>query len=1582
MSNFFKVNSLVGSINVLNAMEGNMTRFLVLVLVVLGSIFTACSSDGTSCPTGEKAVSGECYTMCGTQRDCFDHHGGGWVCVAGGYCQLSEQNGENNNYSEENDVVVEDDIYVPPTCVPSPEICDGLDNDCDKQIDEGVKNRCGECGVEPTEVCDGEDNDCDGVIDEDCICIPGEVEQCGVDKGVCHFGSKTCDANYKWSECENAIMPSKEMCNYLDDDCDGESDEDFDLSDDPMNCGICGNKCAVTNAINSCVNSECVFECLPNFYDFDNVVGCETPCVLTNAGVEQCDGIDNDCDGAVDEDFNFNSLAHCGGCNKVCDFKNAGEVCLSGNCLMTECEVGFVDLNKDEADGCEFGCSYSGDEICDELDNDCDGSVDELIYCECEENAEMDCGPDVGICHDGHQYCHDGKWSVCDGTFGFVEICNYLDDDCDGQTDEDFNLLTDEENCGYCSYECEVANASAVCVNGKCQMNNCNFGWVDADNDIDNGCEYDCLPTNGGVEQCDNIDNDCDGQLDEDFDLAIDFNNCGSCGHDCTLPGVEYSFCSTGKCQIVTCNENYFELNGVLLDGCEYYCEISNEGMEICDGLDNDCDGTADNNGAECDCELGDSQACGSSEGECEKGTQLCLANGDYGLCDDFKPTVEICDGKDNNCDGSTDETFNLMTDVNHCGECGNLCNSPNAINGCVGGNCIIVSCFSGWWNLEGLGCNYGCFPTNNGVEKCDDIDNDCDGQLDEDFDFQNDSFNCGVCGNVCNFYGTASNLCVAGKCQIVTCQSGYYDLDNAVSDGCEYKCDLSNGGIEIGDNKDNDCDGDMDEGVTCLEYFGIQCGQDEGECAFGFQYCENGFMTVCDDRKPSAEMCDYKDNDCDGLVDEDFNLLIDRFNCGECGFECNLPNAVSNCVMGQCAVVACFSGYYNLDGKQDTGCEYGCFKTHNGIEQCDGIDNDCNALEDEIFDLQTDPTNCGACDIMCGFNNGIDQCINGVCVMTGCNPGYWDLNGATFDGCEYQCQSANGGIEQCDGIDSDCDGVLYEGCFCESGDLQICGFNNVGECHYGFQICVLGDWTNCQNEKGPVIESCNGLDDDCDGKADESVDIMTDVENCGGCGNFCMEFKNAHRVCNQGVCIISHCDPSFYDLDNDFENGCEYQCMITHNGLEQCDGIDNDCDNQIDETYDFSTDIMNCGGCAIRCEFPGAIGFCSSGVCQTNSCLANYFNLDGDWSNGCEYHCVISNGGVEIGDNKDNDCDGGTDEGAVCVEGSSGVCGTMTGECELGTHVCSGNKWTNCIGEKVGTVEVCDGLDNDCDGSADEDFNLLTDENNCGTCGNVCNFANAESICLNGVCQISQCLPSFWSFSDTPGFGCWYQCVPTNNGVEVCDGIDNNCDRVIDGGPNIDKMTDVHNCGACGNDCTDLAQVNTASCINGVCFINSCIYGYNNFDGFSSTGCEAFCVPTGPEVFNGIDDDCDNMTDEGTSPSDMISCSLCCGVGAQPIIWYGAPPVIWTTSAGMNCGTVTMAQSEICQRGKHPSELSSGWVDFNCFDGTNWGGWSANAVASCTNDTKGTAVSWEVITGIVDPRGEAEIILKNVGCL
>src|SRR5262249_25720627 len=84
--------------------------------------------------------------------------------------------------------------------------------------------------------------------------------------------------------------------------------------------------------------------------------------------------------------------------------------------------------------------------------------------------------------------------------------------------------------------------------------------------------------------------------------------------------------------------------------------------------------------------------------------------------------------------------------------------------------------------------------------------------------------------------------------------------------------------------------------------------------------------------------------------------------------------------------------------------------------------------------------------------------------------------------------------------------------------------------------------------------------------------------------------------------------------------------------------------------------------------------------------------------------------------------------------------------------------------------------------GSADAcSPDLQNDPANCGRCGNVCSYANANPVCNLGTCQMGACLPGFHDLDGNSANGCEYACTVTNMGVEICDALDNDCNAVLD---------------------------------------------------------------------------------------------------------------------------------------------------------------------------------------------------------
>jgi hypothetical protein len=942
-----------------------------------------------------------------------------------------------------------------------------------------------------------------------------------------------------------------EICDGLDNDCNGAVD-DVDparLAVDPNNCGQCGNVCAdlVRHVIGQCVNATCTqWACSSGSYkdpdgdlaQFPGGNGCE--CTITNGGQEICDGVDNDCNGVVDDGFDKTESPNCGECDNACSFPNAGALCSVCDCTDAACKgcgggatqgrkcalgaclpnpdpsvnASFIDLNGGQADGCEYYCllppGQSGPvtETCDGYDNDCDGCVDGIRtgfdsqgkpvcaphpalttgYCEMVSGTcNLGTGVCIGECRAGVDTCQEGVT----GCFGYVgpsyEVCNAKDDDCDGAIDNGYDRLNDARYClsagldpvtGLCR-PCQLLHAIPKCDAGVCKILSCQPGWVNADGIDDTGCEYPCTVTNGGIEICDGLDNNCNGQVDEGFNVQSDVHHCGTCGNDCTNlvqhPESAHAVmrCNAGVCQFDHClndgTTGYWNADGIAANGCEYYCSKTNGG-------------------------------------------------------------VEICDGKDNNCDSHIDEGFNKQTDPNNCGSCGNACAYPNAEGVCNAGHCQMGACATGveaghtfiYVDLDGLpatGCEYRCdLPvgqTTPGAEICDGYDNDCNGIKDDAWAAQKDT------------------PCVAGKGICAASTAGTYICNP--NDRSRLCC--GNAG-------------------TCLDP--MTGHQDE----------------------TGTRACNGLDDDCDGCVD---GILApdgvtcnppgatqtDPTNCGACGNRCDVMypsfHATWSCVAGACHGTGCLNngttGYWDTNGDvtqapgAGNGCEYFCTKTNGGVEICDGKDNDCNGktdLDDTLtstfwptagnFCIQTGE--CGKGDhTMTGAPNSPDNTASHTHFgTTGSHPVCRTLNGVTTWYCNYPSSvdfttypTAISHYElRCDGLDNNCNGTTddrwhallghacsEDGTYGTSTKYGRCSGTGALACKDGTPRLpdeLPGVWLVCgiiTSGGDPQPETCNNQDDDCDGLTDELWDSTCVGSNCSACpGGVCAGVRdNLYRV-------------------------------------------------------------------------------------------------------------------------------------------------------------------------------------------------------------------------------------------------------------------------------------------------------------------------------------------------------------------------------------------------------------------------------------------------------------------------------------
>jgi subtilase family serine protease len=362
--------------------------------------------------------------------------------------------------------------------------------------------------------------------------------------------------------------------------------------------------------------------------------------------------------------------------------------------------------------------------------------------------------------------------------------------------------------------------------------------------------------------------------------------------------------------------------------------------------------------------------------------------------------------------------------------------------------------------------------------------------------------------------------------------------------------------------------------------------------------------------------------------------------------------------------------------------------------ETCDGTDDDCDGKTDEDFGLDG-----AACD-----GPDADMCATGVMAC-----------GA--DKKSVVCVETPGLGEVCNGADDDCDGETDEawpdlGKGCDGQDAD---------------TCATGAWACgpdgvsliCEGDGAPGSEKCNGVDDDCNGLTDETWPTLgeacvADVGGCSAPGTVECSPDGAGTLCEAAATPVETCDGTDDDCDGETDEGFPAQgapCLVGTGacqaiGTYECagetsvacgavagaaaasdecgDGVDGDCDGVTDE------------GCACQ---PGTHVACGSDV---GACVAGVqtCGANGSYAATCSGATAAV---VETCDGLDNDCDASIDEGCPCTAGQVRQCEDESGACSGGTQTCEGGLWTPCEGAGVFKAEVCNGIDDDCDGVTDE---------------------------------------------------------------------------------------------------------------------------------------------------------------------------------------------------------------------------------------------------------------------------------------
>jgi hypothetical protein len=337
------------------------------------------------------------------------------------------------------------------------------------------------------------------------------------------------------------------------------------------------------------------------------------------------------------------------------------------------------------------------------------------------------------------------------------------------------------------------------------------------------------------------------------------------------------------------------------------------------------------------------------------------------------------------------------------------------------------------------------------------------------------------------------------------------------------------------------------------------------------------------------------------------------------------------------------------------------------------------------------------------------------------------------------------------------------------------------GQCNKGKQHCEKGVFGACVAEPLPAPETCNGLDDDCNGIVDDGTDTICYPDGQAGCT---LSADKASATC-KGLCAIG-------------------QRLCRAGKLEACSGAivpiaeactstgtaaDENCDGAIDE-------MCACTGSQSTSCYTGPSGTADIGTCKagTQTCSNGMFGA-------CTGSVVPQ---PESCDNQgaDNDCNALVDDlpnlGAVCIVASNmGICRAGTLQCQ------TGNPALTCVTIAPLAAELCNGLDDNCDGKVDETFMLDTDPMHCGSCTKAC---GAGETCCGG-----QCSNPIVDNNNCGGCGTTHMCGGAG-GAGVC--CNSKC---------TDFASDVANCGTCGHACASGESCCAGKCLNEKTDINNC---------------------------------------------------------------------------------------------------------------------------------------------------------------
>lgn len=801
-------------------------------------------------------------------------------------------------------------------------------------------------------------------------------------------------------------------------------------------------------------------------------------------------------------------------------------------------------------------------EICNNADDDCDGKIDEEIApipCELK-NA-------FGTCM-GKAYCFNGDQTNCQGTYAAPEICDGMDQDCNGITDDNFPDADTDGLADCIDPDIDgdgIANALDNCPYKK--------NPLQENNDVD---EEEGTEIMG--DACD-PDDDNDG-IPDVADNCVFVKNSNLSNID----GDEYG----DACDCDMDDDGL--LNAAQLDMLGGQCTVAEDNCpKVYNPMQENTD--LDARGDACDCDI-DADGIANNNPECPTVTpDNCL------YVENPEQTDTNGNGKGDACDCDADSD-----------------NVPNNNPGCPEvenpDNCELVQ------NLnqrdidhDGIGDACDCdidsddvFNNNPGCPLVEPEDNcpytpnpdqdplDCDDDFDGD-GIVNDSDNCpwdpnpgqedididGI-GDICDCDADDDGILNSG-----TDQYGVACEPVGAPDNCPLIANAGQDDLDIdfiGDACDCDIDGDNDPqaGFGCPTPANPDCEPYNDEIShFAYEKCGNGIDDNCDGLTDSGTAIGctsfYFDNDNDTYGTADFRCL------------CSAEGKYRAVRTGDCD---------DNNPDRNPGVQEIC---NNGLDDnCNGSENDENAVNCLNFYYDNDADNYGTNDFKC------------LCSASG-------LYGARFGGdCDDYNPAVNPGIKEIcfDGKDNDCTGSQNDvgsiGCTSHYYDADNDGYGTSDSLCLCYALDLYrATQTNDCDDNDPDVkpagrEICNnGKDDNCDG--------VQDTQNADGCVNYFIdEDGDGYGATGNSACL---CGPSgIYTAPAGGD--CKDKIFAINPGAEEiCNGIDDNCSGAIDENP-----TTLCPG-EVDELHSGMI--CINGNCEVSGCAAGWFDVNNSPTDGCE---------------------------------------------------------------------------------------------------------------------------------------------------------------------------------------------------------------------------------------------------------------------------------------------------------------------------------------------------------------------------